>query len=108
MSEAGRPGDEGSGLERWLRPYLSDSTLWPVTFVAVVVLVLFGATLVLLAARERNLFAAAALLGLAWISADGVRASRRAGRVGTLGRAIVALWALVALSAAAAIVLGLF
>jgi hypothetical protein len=101
-------GDGGSRLERWLGPYFTDSTLWPVTFAAVVVLVLLGAALLIFAARERNPFAAAALLGLAWISADAVRSSRRAGRLGAVGRAILALWALVAGVAAAALALGLF
>ena len=33
--------DEPAGIDRWLRPYFEDSTLWPVLLVAIAIFVSF-------------------------------------------------------------------
>jgi hypothetical protein len=89
-------GPEPAGPERWLAPYFRDSTLWPVLAVAT-------------ASVDRNLYAAAALTALAWMSSDALLRERRArGRVGLAGRSLAALWALGAAAALAVWRAGLF
>jgi hypothetical protein len=108
--DAGRPEEpEGEGLERWIAPYFQDSTLWPVLAVAAAIGVTGMASLLLLAAVDRNPYAAAALLALAWMSGDAALRERRARRrLGLAGRSILALWALGAAAALAAWLGGLF
>ncbi len=92
----------------WIRPYFTDSALWPVLFVLVATLVLFGAVVLLLALRERRYFAVAALLVLAWASADGFRSDHRRGGFGIASGLILALWLLSGLVAFAAAHFDLF
>jgi hypothetical protein len=100
---------EPTGLERWIAPYFRDSTLWPVLAVAAAVGVTGLAGVLLLAAVDRNPFAAAAGLALAWMSVDASLRERRARhRLGLAGRSLLALWALGIAAALAAWRGGLF
>ena len=74
----------------------------------VATLVLFGAVVLLLALRERRYFAVAALLVLAWASADGFRSDHRRGGFGIASGLILALWLLSGLVAFAAAHFDLF
>ena len=90
-------------FERWIAPYFRDSSLWPVLVAAAAILVTLLATLLVLAVGDRNLAAIAALLGVAWMSADAtLRELRSRRRLGPLGIAILALWLLGAAAAIAA------
>ena len=104
--EQGR--DEASRLDSWIRPYIEDSTLWPVTLVFVVVVVVFVAAVALLAWRERNPLAAAALLGLVWMSVDAVSADVRRRRMGLAAGIVVGLWVAVAVVSGVAVAVGAF
>ena len=107
MPPTGEP--EPEGVERWLAPYFRDSTLWPVLAVVAASAVTGLASVLLLAAVDRNLAAMAALIALVWMSVDVTRRERRArGRTGLAGRALLALWALSLAAALAARRVGLF
>lgn len=97
-----------SGSEEWLAPFFTDSSLWPVVVVVGTCLSTLGAAVLIAGLYHQNPAAAAALLGLAWISFD---ISRRRlsmnGRLGMLGWSIVSLWALSAAIGGLAIRLGL-
>jgi hypothetical protein len=97
----GAPAPARGSLEQWIRPFFADSTLWPVLFVMAAVLATFGAAMVLLAVGERNGFAITALALLLVISADLVYRNLRRGRLGLAGGAIVGLWLMIGLIAAA-------
>ena len=99
---------EASGIDRWLRPYIADSTLWPVLFVAVATVVTFLGAAMALAAAGRNLFAAAALAILFWMSLDGFRVARRRGAARLVGGLLLAVWLGSALVAFTAVRLGAF
>jgi hypothetical protein len=95
--------------DRWIEPYFRDSTLWPVLAVVCAVLATLVATVLLLAVVERSLPALAALLALAWMSADAtLRQLRARRRLGLAGGTILAVWALGALAAVAARLLRIF
>ncbi len=67
-----------------------------------------GAAIWVAALYDRNFFAAAGLLGIAWICFDvGRRHRRETGRIGLLGWSIVSLWLLSAAIGGIAIALGL-
>ena len=104
----GAPAPASRPLEQWIRPFFADSALWPVLFVMATVLATFGAAIVLLAVGERNGFAIAALALLVVMSADFVYRDLRQGRLGLAGAAIVGLWLLIGLIAAALVYSGLF
>ena len=107
--EGAPPEAEPRGVERWLLPYFTDSTLWPVTIVLLAALSMFGAVALLLALGDRNLFAMAALAILAVGSVEGlVRDVRRRRRLGAVSILILAVWLLSALVAVAASYYGLF
>ena len=99
---------EDRALDRWLSPYFTDSTLFPVVLVAAAVGVTLGSTLLLLAVVERNFFAAAALFVLAGVSVDVVYRDLKRRRFGLLSRIVAGFWALSTLGAAAAIRWGVF
>jgi len=110
VRRSGAPDEqESTGLERWIAPYFRDSSLWPVLAVTAAVGVTGLAGLLLLGAVDRNPFAGAAAVALAWMSVDASLRERRArGRLGLAGRAIFALWALGVAAALAAWRGGLF
>jgi len=94
-----RDDPEPRGVELWLAPFFRDASLWPVTAVVAAIAVVFGASALLLA-LERNVFAAAAVALLFWISFDACwRQSRRGGSKLLLG-CVTGFWGL---SAAAAL-----
>jgi hypothetical protein len=100
------PGPKG--LDDWLRPYFTDSTLVPVALVAAGCFTALGGGIIAWAVRGRSLAAIAALVLLAGMSADWLlRDRRRRGRLGLASRCVLALWALSAAAAAAAFALGL-
>jgi hypothetical protein len=107
--EGAAPDAEPRGVERFILPYFTDSSLWPVTIVLLAALSMFGATVLLLALGERNLFAVAALLILAVGSVESlVREVRRRRRIGAVFLSILAVWLLSALVAGVALRYGLF
>jgi hypothetical protein len=105
----GQPEEaDDAGIEEWLAPLFADSTLWPLVVVLAGSLATLGAAIGVAALYRQNLFAAAALLGLAWICFDVSKRHRRnKGRLGRLGWSIVALWGLSAAIGGLAIGLGL-
>jgi hypothetical protein len=94
---------EPRGAEHWLAPFFRDSTLWPVLVTVSAVLVVFGASALLLAFAERNPFALGAVLLVLWISIDaGIRSWRRGGSRLLVG-AIATFWLLSAAAALGAV-----
>lgn len=80
---------------RWIAPYFRDPSLWPVLVAAAAILVTLLASLLVRAAADRSPMALAALLALVWMSADAtLRELRSRRRLGPLGAAILAVWAL--------------
>ena len=86
--------DEPAGIDRWLRPYFEDSTLWPILLVAIAIFVSFGAALILLGVFERRLSALAALALLLVISGDLTLRELRGGRFGLVGGTVLGFWVL--------------
>ena len=86
--------EEGSALERHLSIVFRESTLWPVLAAATGIFVTLGATLMLLAVKDRNVFAGAALLLLAGMSVDVTYRDLSRGRLGVVSRGLLALWTL--------------
>ena len=106
-SEAPEPEDRQT-VEEFIAPFFTDSSLWPVLLVVAGCLATLGAAVLVGAIYHHNLFAAAALLGIAWIAFDvGKRHRRQHGSMGLLGWSIVALWVLSAAIGVAATLLGL-
>ena len=101
-------GLERERIDSFLRPYLSDVALWPVTFVTLVILAMFGAVALLLAFRGRNYAAVAALVLLGLMSADVVWTDLKHRRLGALSGLIAGLWGLSGLAAFLAVRLGGF
>jgi len=100
--------DPRSTADRLLAPLFEDTTLWGLLAVMALVLGTFLAS-ILLMALERRPFAIAALLGVAWISVDLFRRSRRPGEpMGAAGRLIIGLWVVSAGIAVLARFAGLF
>ena len=96
-----------AGIEEWLAPLFTDSTLWPLILVVGGCLSTLGAA-IWVAALYQNWLAAAGLLGLGWICFDISKRHRKAiGRMGRLGWCIVSLWGLSLAIAGLAIGLGL-
>lgn len=75
-------------------------------FVAFAILATFGAAVVVLAVRDRNPFALAALGVLVLVSVDAVWRDLSRRRFGRASRAIVGLWVLATLVAGGAAALG--
>ena len=97
-----------SRFEVWFRPFLEDSALWPVTLAAGASLSVFGAMVLLLALRERSVYAALVLAALAGATFDALWRARRVGRAGLLIAALAALWIASGSLAWLALRLGLF
>ena len=99
---------ERDRIDSFLRPYLSDAALWPVTFVTLVILAMFGAAALVLAVRGRNYAAIAALVLLGLMSADVMWTDLKSRRLGALTGLIVGFWGLSGLVAYLAVRLGAF
>ena len=99
-----RERDETEGdpdaIELWLRPFVTDSTLWPVLFVAVGAFVSMGVGLISLVWTDRNPFAAVALLAVVLLSIDVAWRQRGEGGSRLLVGLLGALWGLTGLTAA--------
>jgi hypothetical protein len=95
-------------VEELLRPFFSDSALWPVLVVLFAALTTFGAALLLLALKARSAYAIAALVVILGVSLDALRGPLRRRRFGIAGGSIVAFWLLSALLAGLAAHQGLF
>ncbi len=104
----GGPEREPRPVDHWILPFFTDSTLWPVGIAIGLALVSFGAAILVMAFQGRSLFAAAALLVLAVASVDGALADLRRRRLGLASGCILGLWLLSAMTAFAALRLGLF
>jgi hypothetical protein len=101
MPEAGAspPGDGARGydpwVERWILPFVYESTLWPILVVLIGHAAAFLTAALLLALRDRRLGALAAVLGLLFLSARVVHyewACRR--RPAALSGVVLATWML--------------
>jgi len=101
------PRDEPGRVDELLRPFLTDSMLWPLSLVVVGTLGTFGAYL-LVRVYEGDLFALASLFLLGWMSFDGVRGSMRGGRPGPVAILILVLWGLSAVGAVVGLRVGFF
>jgi hypothetical protein len=101
-------GDEQGPLDRWILPFFTDPSLWPVTVVAGAIFMTLGTTAVLFAVVERNRFALGALAILLLMSVDAVVRDARRGRFGVVSRCVAGLWGLVCLAALATRRTGLF
>ena len=99
--------EEHTGIDSWIEPFFTDSTLWPVVLVAAGCFATLGAAVLVAAFYAGHFAALGALLLLAWLSFDVVKRNRREGRLGLVGRCVVGLWGLSALFAGAGIYLGL-
>ncbi len=99
MREADESGESQSWFDTWIRPYVVESTLWPVLIVVLAHLAAFVAPIVLFAVRDRRIpsMAALAVLLVASGSAIGVDVSKR--RVGLITGLILAAWAMTGLFA---------
>lgn len=99
---------EPRNVEEWLRPFLTDITLWPVTIVVVVVLTTLGGTLLLWAIREHRPAAIMALVLVLVGSVESVLREWRRRRFGPVCGAVLAWWLLSAAAGCALVLLGLF
>ena len=99
MPEAGKSGESQNGFDSWIRPYVVESTLWPVLIVMLASLAAFVAPVVLFALRDRHIPAMAALTVLLVASgrAIGVDVAKR--RVGLITGLVLAAWAMTGLFA---------
>ncbi len=97
----------GRRIDGWLEPFFSDSTLWPVGLVLLLVLATLLAALWLLALGSRSPLAALALALLAAASAEGLWRDWRRGGPGRASALMLALWASSALIAGLAAGVGL-
>ena len=86
--------------------YLREPTLWPVLTVAIAIGTTFGGSALLLALRDRNGFAIAALAIVGIASAELCLRDRRRGGFGLVSGVVVGGWVLCALAAGTAIGLG--
>ena len=103
----------GSGhspwAERWLLPFVRDSTLWPVLLVAIAHAAAFLAPVLLLALRDQRIPAQAVLLLLAAFTINGVWGEiRRRDRVGALNVVVLCIWLLSVVLAVVADRYGIF
>ncbi len=84
--------EPAEGIERWILPFVQDSSLWPVSAVMVLCLSTVGAAVLLAAWIARDLFAIAALVGMLGISADIAFRVRRGEQKPILGWVVLVLW----------------
>jgi hypothetical protein len=90
-----RRGPEGPFLERWVLPYLRDSTLWPILLVLVAHVVAFLAPLILWAARDGGAASLATVGAFAALTGAGFWLERRQrGGIGAFSALLVCTWLL--------------
>ncbi len=88
--------DRGNPLDRWVIPYIEDSTLWPVLIVILAHAGAFLAPLLLWIFRDGRWLGLPILLWLLWLTYKGVAYERRVReRYGAFG-AVLTLWWIVA------------
>ena len=68
MEGTPEPQPKPTPFERWIWPYVQDSTLWPTLLVAAGAVVSFVAPVILLAVRDRWMPAMGAIAGLALLT----------------------------------------
>ncbi len=114
MQKRGAPGSETPAdrasartVDHWIRPFLEESTLWPVLIVAVLSFSTLGAAILVVAVDTRSRFAIAGLLILGWLSTVAIWGDLRQRRLGPTGGVVVVLWLLSALLALAASSMGI-
>ena len=83
---------EPGGIDRWILPFVQDSSLWPVSAVMVLCLSTVGAAVLLAAWIGRDLFAIAALVVMIGISGDIALRARRGEQGSILAWGILVLW----------------
>ena len=96
-------------VERWILPFVRESTLWPILIVIIGHASAFMTAALLIGLREGRFAAAVAVLGLLFISGNVVRYEwARVGRPGALAGVVLATWLLTGLLAYLADRYGLF
>ncbi len=82
-------------VERWILPFVRESTLWPILLVIIGHAAAFLTAALLIALRDRRPAAGVALLGLLFLSASVVRYEwTRVGRPAALAGVLLATWLL--------------
>jgi len=85
--------DDRDGFERWVLPYVQESTLWPVLLVLLAHIVAFAAVAILFGVRDRAPVAILVIVLLAGASLRGVRYDwRRSGRPTALSGLLAVIW----------------
>jgi len=80
-------------VDRWILPYVEDSSLWAVLFVLLAHIVAFIAPVVLFAWRDRNVGAMVVAVAMLYGSGLTVRWEyRRSGRPSTLSVLVAIVW----------------
>jgi ABC-type multidrug transport system permease subunit len=80
-------------VDRWILPYVEDSSLWAVLFVLLAHMVAFVAPVMLFALRDRNIGAMVVAVAMLYGSALTVRWEyRHRGRLSTLTVLLIIIW----------------
>lgn len=91
------PEADPTPFERWVLPYIEDSTLWPVLIVVLGHLVAFVAPVILMAVRDRWFPAIGALTGLLLLTTFAtIEEVRGRGRPGAQTAILAVAWTLCA------------
>jgi hypothetical protein len=93
-----KPEDE-SQREGIIRAFVEEPMLWPVGIVVVLIVITFGAAILVFAIRLRSLFAGIALLLLIFMTVWGLEQDFRERRLRPLSRLLLGLWGGSALAA---------
>lgn len=103
----GEDDDVGpTGVDVWLVPFVTDSTLWPVLIVALAAAVSLGVALVTITWSDGNPLGIGGILAIGWMSFDMVKRERQLGGSGWVTRLVLAVWFLTGVSSGALIALG--
>jgi hypothetical protein len=100
VPDAGAPEDaendappSGDAIDRWVLPYLHDSSLWPVLLVVMAHVVAFVAPVLLFAVRDRHYAAIAATIGLVYLTTGVVRYDlKKSSRPAALTAVALIIW----------------
>lgn len=90
--DAERDPDSGSA---WIEPFFTDSGLWSVLAVVVLTLATLGASVLVLAVQDRSRSAMAALVLAGGMTVFALESDLRRRRLGSTGRLLLVVWALV-------------